>query len=686
MSINITVPGSSASTDRDFGYGYSPGAVRYATSCASIRESATVYADTYIVGPYSYSWRALADGGLPSLDNGTELTKVIALPGVETGALVLNQNWGDCIYRVDFATPGVYDSISGARGELVTVTRNSTAKFVVDGTEYTAAANQARVGRNGLIVEPGCTNLAPTPTNLTSASWQKNGLTTSAYADPLGGTSATLFTESSGSAQRYVFTDVVAGRSGKHANSIYAKAVGANKRWLMIDYSDNGTRRCIFDLVTGTFTNTGTAVPEMEEIGNGWWRCSLNFASTTGVTQNLTLGVCNASNSWGSYSGDGASGIALWRPQVEASNDYATTWQNTGDVRAAEIATSVVPAFTDPHGVEAVVTPCGAQYWVRGAVPVLSFGTKDGADTIALRMAAGDTQYSIVDSGSAAKYSATGVNARHGTRTLFGASSGKTQPIVYYDGIPSPGAAVGTGTGMAWITLPASRNMRIGSDSTGLVGGFCFRSIAIYASATLPPIEQPYNVLAHAVASEATAAANRIAFVGHSWVEGTGSETIAERYTHKTARLLGSQYAECNYGIGTNTSSQTLDICRRYVWRHGYKRVSIDCVINDVGGGYPAAVILANIATIVAEAKAAGATKVVVVNGAPGSANNAVTLAVNAGLTANATAWGCTVVDSYTEFNDPGNPGHMKATHGDGLHATQVGMDALAALVAAALA
>lgn len=695
MSINITVPGEAGPVDRDFGYGYSPGAVRYEPTCASVRASSTVYADTYIVGPNSYTWKPLALGGNPALDDGTERPRAIALPGVVTGALVRNQNWGDCIYRVDFDTPGVHDSISGARGELVTVARNSTAKFIVDGTEYTAAANQSRVGRNGLIVEPGCTNSLST-TDLTQWSLGDAGadVVRAAVAGPLGATDAISIRETATTAQRYVYTTSGGSKTGKWTVSVYAKAFSTgSKRWLAIGWSDSATRWAIFDLVTGTCaTETGDGVPQIVPAGNGWYRCSLHVAAITGSSQSLLLCINNSATTFAAYAGDNTSGIYLWRPQLEQNNNYATRWQDVGDVRAAEIATTVAPSFGEPHGIEVVATPAGDQNWIRGsAEPIVSFGTNGAADTLRLYCVSGTSRYSTVNASSAERhvdYSLlTEANIASGPRTLFCASNGATKPAQYFEGMVDPAAAAsGAGNGVVNAKAAASRLVRIGCDSTSAVSGLQVQSLAIYSSDKLPPIEPPYNGLTHQIAHELCLAADRIAFVGHSWVKGVGSDTITERYTHKAARTMGAQYAEHNYGVGSNTSSQTLDICRRYVWRHGYGRVLVDTIINDVGAGYPAAVILANIATIVAEAKAAGATKVVVVNGAPGNANNTVTLAVNAGLAANATAWGCTVVDSYTLFDDPGNSGHMKATHGDGLHSSQVGFDALAVPTAAALA
>jgi len=105
----------------------------------------------------------------------------------------------------------------------------------------------------------------------------------------------------------------------KKSISIYAKAAGYNFISIRHDNSAAGLQMN-FDLLNGTFGSlpSDVASASIENVGNGWWRCSVNYASITAnngtsfaVSQSLT-----ATNTT-TYTGDGYSGIYIWGAQLE---------------------------------------------------------------------------------------------------------------------------------------------------------------------------------------------------------------------------------------------------------------------------------------------------------------------------------------------------------------------------------
>jgi hypothetical protein len=70
------------------------------------------------VGERRYTWRSLADGGNPTLDDSTETTPVIALPGVATGAFVFESS--SITLRLPNGDSVAASSIAKAQGYVIT--------------------------------------------------------------------------------------------------------------------------------------------------------------------------------------------------------------------------------------------------------------------------------------------------------------------------------------------------------------------------------------------------------------------------------------------------------------------------------------------------------------------------------------------------------------------------------------
>jgi hypothetical protein len=116
--------------------------------------------------------------------------------------------------------------------------------------------------------------------------------------------------------------------ANKHTYSVYLKAGTRNWAFLRLDglFTE---QRTWFDIQNGTIgTTNGDHIASIENVGNGWYRCSVSIAGTTYDTTPLAiLGLADA-NGVISYAGDVNKYIYAWGAQLVAGTlpkDYQKT-------------------------------------------------------------------------------------------------------------------------------------------------------------------------------------------------------------------------------------------------------------------------------------------------------------------------------------------------------------------------
>jgi lysophospholipase L1-like esterase len=594
----------------------------------------------------------------------------------------------DNVLHLVFDKTGARSSLVGLRGEIVTVSRNSSATLVVGGAEVTATTNQARVDENGLLLEPACTQIFPTPSDMTNgANWDAGGTVTIAATagDPLGGASAFRMREIANSGPHQVFA-LPTTAAVPTACSIYARADG--RSWLRI--ADNGAAHLAFFNIStgaiGTLGGAGTRA-EIEYVGGGWYRCSMICTPSAGG--NLFAFALSTDGATVSYAGDTTKGAFLWRPQLEA-NEYATTWTATS--RAAETAYVALPNLGPEWTIEVVASPAGAQEWNRGTHhPLAAIGTYHGANSVECYTNAGAAVLSVYDGAAAEKLItsaalAAGSNYK-GERRLAFCSSGVARPAAYIDGRVQTGAPSGAGTGI--LVGTAIGVLRLGCTSAALVGGFRIREVRVRN--TQRPCTKPLGAFSYAwqFARGYTAAANNIAFLGDSITQGIYDAAITAPFPQVAVTTKGTGYQAHNFGIGSNGTDQALARWRADIRGRGFTKMVVMIGINDVNLSLPASFVTANLTTIFQEAAADGVTVIPVTllpRANPGTAETTNLNTINAFITSYAASHGLTRVDAYTDFDD--GTGKMKAIwdiDGGSLHPNQAGQNELGAIVAAAL-
>jgi len=189
-----------------------------------------------------------------------------------------------------------------------------------------------------LLLEPQRTNLLFPSEDLTNANWVKTNVTASANSivAPDGNTTADTLTATASTGQHQV-------QNGAHTAttntaSIYAKK-GTNN-FLQIFSGTSSQAFANFDLDSGVVGTLGSlATSSIQNVGNGWYRCTMTFTAASGSTFRWAL-VSSASAGFGqSWTTTGSENLYLWGGQVE-TGAFVSTYIPTTTASATRIADS----------------------------------------------------------------------------------------------------------------------------------------------------------------------------------------------------------------------------------------------------------------------------------------------------------------------------------------------------------
>lgn len=177
-----------------------------------------------------------------------------------------------------------------------------------------------------IMMEEATTNLTNYSEDFSNAYWSKGKISVipNVCVAPDGTLTGDKIIEDNTSgwheAYRSVFT-----LTQTYAASIYAKA-GERSR-IAIGFSNPISNGAVFDLSTGTIVQTaGSGITsKIENVGGGWYRCSVMCSSSPGTIFDIAIVQTGTT---GTYTGDGASGIYIWGAQAEAKA-YPTSYIKT---------------------------------------------------------------------------------------------------------------------------------------------------------------------------------------------------------------------------------------------------------------------------------------------------------------------------------------------------------------------
>lgn len=264
--------------------------------------------------------------------------------------------------HIDFETglfytkaPGQDANVKTRIQDLFTFTGDNKSKYLGSaGLLISSQTNTPRIAYNingtvlGMLMEPSRTNLCLQSETLDNASWTKtaSSITANAIASPDGATTADKIVED-GTTAIHLISQSIAFTSGTtYAASVYFKA--GERTWGFVQLPSAAfttNTSAYFNLSTGTVgTTSNSPTTAVEQLPNGWYRCTIIKAATVTTSGVLTVSTASADNT-NSYAGNSTSGIYAWGIQVEASA-YPTSYIPTVAATVTRAADSCVLGST----------------------------------------------------------------------------------------------------------------------------------------------------------------------------------------------------------------------------------------------------------------------------------------------------------------------------------------------------
>ena len=173
-----------------------------------------------------------------------------------------------------------------------------------------------------LLLEPSRTNGILQSEYFNSWTKVNVNITDNNTTSPEGLQNAGKITPDTTNSFHYLDTSAVNINSNGTA-SVYAKAGGYNKIALR-SYFDG--RFATFNLNDGTLGNYNTASASIEDVGNGWYRCSLNENISSSYGAQIFVMEDGSTNPTAAYQGDNIKSVYLYGFQLEPSASYPTSY------------------------------------------------------------------------------------------------------------------------------------------------------------------------------------------------------------------------------------------------------------------------------------------------------------------------------------------------------------------------
>ena len=273
---------------------------------------------------------------IQALPNGWFLCSLTGVPSLASNTMLLE-------------TATANGSITFA-GDNVTINTYLFGAMVAQSnglTLYTSTTSAAVAGAAERVFIPQTRNINIQNQNLFAYSrdfnnvsgWTANNINFTANTtdtlDPFGGNAAFKWTDTvDGGNTAHLVQGIGfnAAQLSTYTVSAYAKA-GTLGFFTIAPIG--GTYICGFNLTDGvstSTTNATNAVPTIQSVGNGWYRCSVTFASGVGGSQNHRMYMANALTGLGeiSYQGNGTGTVYVFGAQLTLASTPGVYTLTTG--------------------------------------------------------------------------------------------------------------------------------------------------------------------------------------------------------------------------------------------------------------------------------------------------------------------------------------------------------------------
>ncbi|WP_221391321.1 heparin lyase I family protein [Dyadobacter sp. NIV53] len=205
----------------------------------------------------------------------------------------------------------------------------------------------------GLMVEPAATNFVRQSGKLSDTSaWLFRATTVQAnkFESPDGNVNAVKLVEDSTTNSHFMRPVIkpVVTRGQVYTFSVFIRP--AERKWVYLNLDGSTAHFNLTDGIVSRSVNPLYLYTSIQEMGNGWFRCSGTIIAT-GTEMDTTIGV-EVSENERQYRGNGSSGIYVWGPQLETgivATSYIPTGASTA-TRGGEIC-RLLPPTTDSHDI-----------------------------------------------------------------------------------------------------------------------------------------------------------------------------------------------------------------------------------------------------------------------------------------------------------------------------------------------
>jgi hypothetical protein len=194
-----------------------------------------------------------------------------------------------------------------------------------------------RVNENGLI-EKGRENLLLYSEEFDDAYWTKtrSAIVSDSISAPDGTLTADKLNAETDVLDNYVVKSFSVSSGTSYVLSVFAKS--SEYQYLVLRASTPSYDQ-VFNLSTGTLGNSnGTGSATIENYGDGWYRCSIIFTTTTTTLNNL-IKVSSTDVADGASSTTSGNGIYIWGAQLEVGSvatEYIQSTSTTGKAGVLE--------------------------------------------------------------------------------------------------------------------------------------------------------------------------------------------------------------------------------------------------------------------------------------------------------------------------------------------------------------
>ena len=217
-----------------------------------------------------------------------------------------------------------------------------------DGLIEEVGSGQPRVdykddSKGALKLEPSRTNIFQRSEEFSNAYWNISRIETPYIADvisPDGTLNAYTLEISNGETNGGGVYRSGISISGDNSWSVFAKKKTAN--YLVLADTSTTTNAAYFDLENGTVGTTYNATGEMQDFGNGWYRCTMKYTLTSSGIKFIYLSNLDGATNGGVQGGDS---IYIYGAQLEQGT-YPTSYiptQGSAVTRLADSCSQTVP-------------------------------------------------------------------------------------------------------------------------------------------------------------------------------------------------------------------------------------------------------------------------------------------------------------------------------------------------------